>query len=225
MHALYQRMGAALRATGRPILYSLCQYGLHDVGEWGHLVGGSMWRTGGDTVEGDHWTAVAERFDVNGDPGLHGPGRWNDPDMMLVGLGTLDEHESRTHMTLWAISAAPLILGHDLRATDPAALEILTNRGVLAIDQDPLGVQGRPVVRTGSTEAWTKPLGDGSTAVALFNRGESAATIDVGWAELGVAAPAGVRDLWSGDELGAGLTGLSATLPRHGCALYRLRED
>jgi alpha-galactosidase len=223
MHALYQLMGSALRATGRPIVYSLCQYGLHAVGEWGARVGASLWRTGGDTVEGDRWTAIDDRFTGNGVPDFQGPGRWNDADMMLVGLPGLTEDEARTHMTLWAISASPIILGHDVRRSDAATLDLLTNPEVLAVDQDPLGIQGRPAWRRDGTEAWTKALADGSTAVAVFNRGEEALEVGLAWADLGLAHVDEVRDLWARADVESIERGLAVSLPAHGSALFLVR--
>jgi alpha-galactosidase len=222
MQALYQKMGEALQATGRPIVYSLCQYGLFDVGSWGRKVGGNLWRTGGDTVAGNRWASISARFESNGQSDENGPGGWNDPDMMLIGNGGLSEEEQRTHMTLWAMLAAPLILGNDLRLMTPAVRAIVTNREVIAVDQDALGKQGRPVYRDGFLEIWTKPLADGATALALFNRGDAPATIKAKWAELGLSGPQRVRDLWKQTDLGHIDEGYEIDIAAHDSVLLKV---
>ncbi len=220
MQAQYQKMGAALQATGRAIVYSLCQYGLYDVGSWGNAVGGHLWRTGGDSVEGDPWHAVDYRFDYNGNAAHAGPSAWNDADMMLIGIDGLTPEEYRTHYTLWTMAASPIILGNDLRTMTPAIKALVANREVIAVDQDPLGVQGRRVSQTGKTEIWTKRLADGSTAVALFNRGDAAATMTVRWQDVGLPRPKRVRDLWRGADLPTAAA-YSTDIPRHGAILLR----
>lgn len=222
MQALFQKMGEALQATGRPIVYSLCNYGLHDVGSWGRKVGGNLWRTGGDSIEGNLWSAIDHRFDKNGNPEHAGPGGWNDADMMLIGLNGLTDEEYRTHFALWAMSASPIVLGNDLRAMSAPVKAILMNREVLAIDQDALGVQGRRVVQKGSTEVWTKPLSDGSTAVALFNRGNVAATVEVRWSDLGLSHEQHVRDLWTQRNLGRVTGSYKVDVPFHGSILLNV---
>jgi alpha-galactosidase len=224
MQALYQKMGAALQATNRPIVYSLCQQGMYNVGSWGRKVGGNLWRTGVDTIVGKRWTSMSTRFEANGTPEDNGPGGWNDPDMLLIGNGGMTIEEYRTHMTLWAILAAPLILGNDLRRMTDEIKEIILNRDVIAIDQDELGKQGERVIQHGTSEVWTKPLTDGSMAVALFNRGDQQAKISVNWPDLGLEATQIARDLWQHVDLGELANGYSTSVPAHGTVLLRVQK-
>lgn len=218
MRAVYQKMGEALRETGRDIVYSLCQYGLADVWEWGPLVGGNLWRTTGDIA--DDWRTVSWiGFAQNDLAPFARPGHWNDPDMLEVGNGGLTDVEYRTHMSLWALLAAPLLAGNDLRKMTPETIAILTHPEVIAIDQDPLGRQGRRAVASGSSEIWTRELSGGRRAVGLFNRGDAPATIAVKWRELGMAPDPTVRDAWSRKDLGVLADGYSTEVPTHGVAL------
>ncbi|KQT33821.1 glycoside hydrolase family 27 [Sphingomonas sp. Leaf412] len=216
----YYEMGAALKATGRPIIYSLCQYGRFDVASWGRDVGGHLWRTTGDIT--DDYAKMSEiGFDRNPKFGHAGPGGWNDPDMLEVGNGGMSHDEYTTHMTLWAMSAAPLLMGHDLRTTTPAALALLRNREVIAVDQDRLGRQGRLVRRDGDMEVWTKPLADRSLAVALFNRGTQGGTVTLTPQDAGLSRFASLRDLWRGTTVATRATGFS--VPAHGAVMLRVR--
>lgn len=216
----YYEMGAALRATGRPIVYSLCEYGRFDVGAWGRDVGGHLWRTTGDITD-DYPTMAKIGFDKNGKPEHAGPGGWNDPDMLEIGNGGMSHDAYVTHMTLWAMSAAPLMMGHDLRQTSPEVLKLLTNREVIAVDQDAKGVQGQAARREGATEVWKKPLADGSVALALFNRGDAPATIAVSAADAGFGSLEGVRDVWASADLDASRT--SFVVPPQGAVLLKVR--
>jgi len=218
----YQEMGQALRATGRGIIYSLCQYGRDRVGSWGRDVGGHLWRTTGD-IEDNYAAMAAIGFDRNGDPADAGPGGWNDPDMLEVGNGGMSDDEYRTHMTLWAIEAAPLMLGNDIRTMSPATIALLENRNVIAIDQDPLGKQGRRVRKDEDAEIWTKPLADGSVAVALFNRGSSAREIRLMPADVALPRVASLIDLWAGVPDNPDRR--SWTVPAHGAVLVRLSGE
>ena len=193
----YHEMGAALQATGRQIIFSLCEYGRFDVGSWGRDVGGQLWRTTGDITD-DYPTMAKIGFDKNGNPDHAGPHGWNDPDMLEIGNGGMSADEYRTHMTLWAMAAAPLMMGHDLRETSPETLAMLTNRRVIAIDQDARGVQGRAIRKQGDLEIWAKPLADGRVALALFNRGTQAASLGLTAADAGFSSISQVEDLWSG---------------------------
>ena len=215
----YYEMGAALKATGRPIIYSLCEYGRFDVGSWGRSVGGHLWRTTGD-IEDKFASMERIGFEKNGPPEHAGPGGWNDADMLEIGNGGMTEDEYRTHMTLWAMSAAPLIMGHDVRTTDAAALRLLTNREVIAIDQDPKGVQGRKVRSEAAGEIWAKPLADGTMAVALFNRGDTPAEISLRPSDAGFASVTDLRDLWRGADLAPGTTQFS--VPVHGTIMLKV---
>lgn len=221
MQAVYQKMGQVLQASGRPIIYSVCQYGLFDVGSWGRDVGGNLWRTGGDSVEGDRWTSMSARFTVDGNSRDNGPGGWNDPDMMLVGISGMSLDEYRTHMTLWSMLAAPLIIGNDVRSMSDEVKNILANKDVLEVDQDILGSQGKMVKREGTSEIWVKPLSNGVMAIALFNRGELPVTMRVLWSDLGIGDTQQIRDLWRQLDLGTQREGISLSLPRHGAVLLK----
>lgn len=222
MQAVYQKMGAALQATHQPIVYSLSQYGKFDVGTWARKVGGNLWRTGNDSVSGNPWAAISGRFVSDGNPQDSGPGGWNDPDMMLIGLGGMTTEEYRTHMTLWAMLAGPLFLGNDVRSMPPEVKDILLNRQVIAIDQDSLGRQGSRVQKSGDIEIWTKPLADGSTAVAIFNQGDAVTSVPIKWSQLGFAGRRSKREFWTGSELNESEDSYTVGLPRHGARIFKV---
>jgi alpha-galactosidase len=216
----YQQMGQALRATGRPIVYSLCQYGRDRVGTWGRDVGGHLWRTTGD-IEDKYDSMAAIGFDKDGDPANAGPGGWNDPDMLEVGNGGMSEDEYRTHMTLWAMQAAPLMLGNDLRTMSPATVALLENKGVIAIDQDSLGKQARRVRKDGDAEIWARPLADGSIALALFNRGSTPRDIRFDAEDAGLKHIGTLIDVWAG--VPDNPERRAWAVPAHGAMLVRLK--
>jgi alpha-galactosidase len=224
MQPLYQKMGDALLKSGRPILFSLCQYGRADVWKWGPEVGGNSWRTTGDIR--DTWDSMTKiGFEQSDLAPYAAPGHWNDPDMLEIGNGGMTDEEYRTHMSLWSILAAPLLAGNDLRDMSSSILAILTNREVIAIDQDPEGKQGHRVSKSGDQEIWVKPLAGGAHAVALFNRGTEATTIAVKWVDLDLAStPKSARDLWTHTDLKLNGPEYSATLPSHGVVLLRVTE-
>lgn len=216
----YYEFGAALKATGRPMIYSLCEYGRFDVGSWGRSVGGHLWRVSGDITD-DYPTMLRIALEKHGKAEDNGPGGWNDLDMLEVGNGGMSEDEYRTHMSLWAISASPLIMGHDLRKSDAETLKLLTNPEVISVDQDPKGIQGRPVRAVDAGEIWAKPLSDGSVAVALFNRSNAPATMDLQPIDAGFSSLTAVRDLWRRAELSPGA--MSFAVPSHGSILLKVR--
>ena len=222
MQAVYKKMGDALKATGRPMVYSLCQYGLQNVWEWGASVGGNLWRTTGD-IE-DTWKSMtAIGFDKQiGHEKYAGPGHWNDPDMLEIGNGGMNPAEYRTHMTLWAMLAAPLLAGNDLRDMSPATKEILLNKEVIAIDQDKLGRQGRRVSKEAGAEMWMRPLENGDLAVALFNRSDGMVSVSAIWDLLGLKGKHKIRDLWAHEDMGSSRDGYSAQVPVHGVVLLRI---
>ena len=222
MQAVYKKMGDALKATGRPIVYSLCQYGLQNVWEWGASVGGNLWRTTGD-IE-DNWKSMTTiGFDKQtGHERYAEPGHWNDPDMLEIGNGGMSMPEYRTHMTLWAMLAAPLLAGNDLRDMSPATKEILMNKEVIAIDQDKLGRQGRRVSKEAGAEMWMRPLENGDLAVAMFNRSEGMVSVSAPWELLGLKGKHKIRDLWVHEDLGSFRDGYSAQVPIHGVVLLRI---
>lgn len=223
MKAAYTKMHDALKKAGRPIVLSLCQYGWHKVWEWGPSVGGNLWRTTGDIT--DRYSSMAEiGFNQNGLEKFAGPGHWNDPDMLEVGNGGMNEDEYRTHFSLWAILAAPLIAGNDVTRMTPYTVEILTNREIIAVDQDPLGKQGSRVAQEGPFEVWMKPMQDGSKVVGLFNRQRTTEQITANLAQIGIRGEAAVRDLWLKKDVGTFKDSYSAYVPPHGVVLVRIRQ-
>jgi alpha-galactosidase len=228
-------MRDALRKQKRDIVFSLCQYGVGDVWEWGDSVGGQLWRTTGDIT--DTWASMASiGFGQAGHETFAGPGHWNDPDMLVVGhVGwgknlhptRLSPDEQYTHLTLWALLAAPLLIGADMTQLDDFTLNLLTNDEVLDVDQDPLGKQAARISKTGGPsgelEVWSRPLEDGSRAVGLFNRSYLPARVSVKWSELGLTGPQLARDLWRQVDLGTLTDELGAEVPPHGAMLVRLR--
>ena len=224
MQAVYQIMGEALLRVGRPILYSLCQYGRSEVWKWGPDVGGNSWRTTGDIR--DTWESMSKiGFAQDGLAPYAAPGHWNDPDMLEIGNGGMTDDEYRTHMSLWSILAAPLLAGNDLRSMSPAILEILTNREVIAVNQDKAGKQGRRVAQSGEQEVWVRPLADGGHAIGMFNRSAAPATVSLKWAELGLkASPKKGRDLWTHRDVLFDGAEYSATVPSHGVVMLRVAE-
>jgi len=220
MQAVYQKMGDALLKSGRPILYSLCQYGRADVWKWAPEVGANAWRTTGDIR--DTWDSTTTiGFAQDALAPFAKPGHWNDPDMLEVGNGGMTDDEYRTHMSLWSILAAPLLAGNDLRNMSPAIHDILTNREVIAVSQDKEGKQGRRISKTGDQEIWSRNLAGNAQAVALFNRAAAAAKITIKWTDLGLTSPpTHVRDLWSHTDVTPANSEFS--VPAHGVALLRV---
>jgi alpha-galactosidase len=217
----YTKMRDALRATGRPIVYSLCQYGEDAVWEWGASVGGNLWRTTGDIS--DNYTRMANiGFGQAGLARFAGPGHWNDPDMLEVGNGKMNTEEYRTHVSLWAILAAPLLAGNDLTTMTPETLALLTNKEVIAVDQDPLGRQGDRVYAEGPIEVWSRPLTGGALAVGIFNRHQKALTAHVDFTKLGFTGNVQARDLWEHKDLGAQPAMYNVEVPAHGVLMLRL---
>jgi alpha-galactosidase len=223
MKGTYKKMADALKRTGRPIVLSLCQYGYQNVWQWGAEVGGNLWRTTGD-IE-DKYTSMAYiGFGQNGLEQYAGPGHWNDPDMLEVGNGGMSTDEYRTHMSLWAILAAPLLAGNDLTKMDASTIELLTNREVIAIDQDPLGKQGRRIWQEGPLEVWAKDLQGGDMAVGFFNRGYTQSAMKLPLSALNIKGKAGVRDVWKHQDLGKVAGELTANVPRHGVVMFRIKK-
>ena len=221
MPAIYQKMGDALLKTGRPIVYSLCQYGRLDVWKWGPEVGGNLWRTTGDIR--DTWDSMTGiGFRQNELAPYAKPGHWNDPDMLEIGNGGMSETEYKTHMSLWALLAAPLLAGNDLRQMSAETLAILTNREVIAVDQDKLGKQGSQVWKSGDQEIWTRQLSGGEMAVAFFNRAKDEAKISVKWADIKAPAKRKARDLWLHQSVDVSAPEYIATVPGHGVLMLRI---
>ncbi len=215
MLAAYDKMDKALKATGRPIVYSLCQYGWDAVWEWGPSVGANLWRTTGDINAS--WQSIYSI--LNEQAGLAkyaGPGHWNDPDMLEVGNGRtfgtgaearfvpLTLAENRTHFSMWAMLAAPLLAGNDLPNMKPEIRDILTNRDVIAIDQDRLGHEATHVYSDGEVDVWARHLSGGAMAIAVLNAGSerySTHPFHLDLAKLGLHGPQKGKDLWNGKEI------------------------
>lgn len=221
---LYTRMGDALKATRRPIIFSICEWGENKPWTWGADIG-HLWRTVLD-IE-DNWKSVTSILDRQAGLGRHaGPGHWNDPDMLEVGNGGMSDTEYRAHFSLWSLLSAPLLAGNDVRRMSKATREILTNKGVIAVNQDRLGVQGRKLRDDGDLEVWAKPLAGGDLAVVLLNRGARPATIGVRAQDLGLSKRPSyaVRDLWAHTASDSKAL-IGARVPAHGVSMLRVRAD
>jgi alpha-galactosidase len=200
MIAAYDKMAKALKATGRPIVFSFCSYGWDAVWEWAPSAGGNLWRTTGDIDP--HWDRIyAIVSQQSGLESYAGPGHWNDPDMLEVGNGKLSLAENRSHFSWWALLAAPLLAGNDLPHMKPEINAILTNRDVIAINQDSLGKQGRHAYSDGEVEVWVRDLKGGALAIGVFNVGSdrySTHPFHLDLARLGLHGAQAGKDLWTG---------------------------
>ena len=221
----YPTMRDALKASGRPVVFSMCEWGESRPWTWARGVG-HLWRTTGDI--GPTWQSFVRLLDQQVDLWKYaGPGGWNDPDMLEVGNGKLTAAENRAHFSLWCLLAAPLMAGNDIRQMTPEIRDILTNKEVIAIDQDPLGAQGQRVRKDGPLEVWAKKLQDGGQAVIFLNRSNvnaGPAQMAVSWQELGLRwdAEPMVRDLWAKKDLGRIKGTFSATVAPHDVVLVRV---
>lgn len=220
MPSAYAKMHGAMVHSGRPMVFSLCQYGLEAVWNWGASVGGNLWRTTSD-IGGDynHWSLFG--FQQDGLEKYAGPGHWNDPDILQIGIGRTNGEEDRSQMTLWCILAAPLLAGNNLEKMSPETLAILTNREVLAVDQDLKG-QGRRVWDEGPLEIWIKPLADGSKAAGLFNRSDGNLPITIRFHDIGFDGSVRARDLWAAKDIGTLKQSYTRLLRPHGAAMLKI---
>ncbi len=241
----YLKMKQILKELDRDIVFSLCQYGMGEVWKWGAEVGGNLWRTTGDIT--DTWNSmVGIGFGQDKCSPFAGPGAWNDPDMLVVGNvgwgpnlhpSRLTPDEQYTHISLWCLLSAPLLIGCDLSSLDAFTLNLLTNDEVIAIDQDPLGKQAERVKETAGQEVWAKKLMDGSLAVGLFDTGDPSPagmfnwtgkmqidTVSVTWNELEISGPKQARDLGRQKDLGEFDQELKFPVNHHGVVLIRLSE-
>ena len=238
----YTRMGEALRSSGREFLYSLCEWGNQAPHLWGRQVGGHMWRVSGDVVDSwvnlqkPNWQPLGIDTSIDIAAEVHaygGPGGWNDLDMLVVGLkgkgqvgGTgMSFIEYQTHMSLWVMACSPLMIGCDVRRMDSETASLLTNREVLAVNQDPLGIPASRVKRIGSSDLWTKRLADGSTAVAIINRGSRTEEITVKARDIGLLdTPKLARDLWKGQDIADFKTELPLQVAAHHTILLNVSQ-
>jgi alpha-galactosidase len=219
----YKAMGDALKATGRPIVYSLCEWGENKPWEWGRTVGGQLWRTTGDIS--DRWTSMIRLLDKQvGLEQYSGPNAWNDPDMLEVGNGRMTNTEYITHFSLWALLNAPLIAGNDLRSMNDSTKVILMNREVIAVDQDWGGKQGTRVRDDGELQVWMKPMSNGDRAVILLNRSSTPFHLIATMKELGLSGGKHrARDLWAHTDVTVGPE-VSALLEPHGVKMYIIKR-
>jgi alpha-galactosidase len=236
----YKKMGDALKATGRPIIFSICEWGPRSPWLWGKEVGGNLWRTSYDVY--DVWDkprndispiGILTSMDVAANlERFAGPGGWNDPDMLVVGLnnkgnikgGGCNEIEYRTQMSMWCMLAAPLMIGCDIRKMDETTKTILLNKDVIAIDQDALGKQGFRVYRKDGLEAFKKPLSGNRVAIAFLNRNSTDNKITASYKdlELDPEISYSVYDVWKHTALGQANGTLSADLKPHECQVFVL---
>ncbi|HTY86459.1 MAG TPA: putative Ig domain-containing protein [Candidatus Acidoferrum sp.] len=228
----YKVMGDFLRRQPRDIVFSLCQYGMADVWKWGAGVGGNCWRTTGDIT--DTWKSMSGiGFKQDRAAPYAGPGHWNDPDMLVVGqVGWGKLHPTRltpdeqyTHLSLWCLLAAPLLIGCDLEQLDDFTLNLLGNDEVLAVDQDPLGRQATCISSNGATCVFAKNLEDGALAVGLFNTGTNSSPVVAAWSDLKLTGRQRVRDLWRQRDLGGFEEKFEAPVAPHGVVLVKIQPD
>jgi alpha-galactosidase len=228
--AAYALIRNALNSTGRPIVLSICEWGTAKPWLWGEKVGGNLWRTTGDIRDqweskDHHHLGMLDILDLQvGIESYAGPGHWNDPDMLEVGNGGMTTEEYRAHFSLWSILAAPLIAGNDLRDMKPEIHDILTNKEVIAVNQDPLGSEGRRVRKDGDQEVWAKQMQDGSRTVVLLNRDTTEKQIGFSWEDVGYPShlSAGVRDLWKAKDLGQFKGKFSAAVGPHSVVMVKV---
>jgi hypothetical protein len=234
----YEVMQDALQKQNRDIVYSLCQYGMKDVWEWGESVNGNCWRTTGDIV--DTWKSLSNiGFNQVKQNTYAKPGRWNDPDMMIVGQVGWGDHlhptrltpdEQYTHVSLWSLLSAPLLIGCDLSKLDDFTLNLLTNDEVIAVNQDVLGRQAKQILIRSEPgqidyQVWVKELEDGSKAVGIFNTSDKSEVVRFHWNELLASPNQKVRDLWRQKDLGVFNGMFSTRVAAHGVTLIKITAN
>ncbi|MCX6627747.1 MAG: hypothetical protein NTW28_08975, partial [Candidatus Solibacter sp.] len=234
----YELMGPLVGKLSRDMVFNLCQYGRSEVWKWGGEVGGHCWRTTGDLglekssrLPGFYSIAFKNAAAWE----YAGPGKWNDPDYILIGTvgnafnqsappvkAALTAEEQYSYMSMWALMASPLFYSGDMGSLDEFTLNVLCNAEVIDVDQDALGKQARTVRRTEEEFILAKPMADGSMAVGLFNLGDGEREMAVSWQELGIEGRRRTRDVWRQKDAGAAAAEYKAVVPRHGVALVRL---
>ncbi len=239
----YKRMRDALYAAGRPVVFSLCEWGQNKPWEWAGDVG-HLWRTTGDIMDSydgrkgweSGWKLLLDKqYDLvesNGPDGIGkyaGPGHWNDPDMLEVGKSGLTQAESRAHFSLWCMIAAPLMAGNDVRHMDAATTAILTNKDVIAIDQDALGKEGFRALKEPSRniEVWAKELSNGEWAVCALNTSSNTAELTINWDRFRwwffKGTDFSLHDVWANQDVGTTEKPTVATVASHDVILLRLK--
>lgn len=225
----YFVMRKALNQVDRDIVYSLCQYGMGKVWEWGETVGGDSWRTTGDIT--DTWKSMSDiGFSQVENAKYAKPSNWNDPDMLVVGwVGwgprlhptRLTPDEQYTHISLWCLLSSPLLIGCDLTRLDDFTLNLLTNDEVIALNQDPLGKQATPIIKQGNFQVWMKELEDGTKAIGIFNLGEETEKYQLNFSEINLSSKLKLRDLWRQKNLGESKDKFETLIPSHGVVLIK----
>ncbi|XP_074287605.1 alpha-galactosidase-like [Silene latifolia] len=218
----YPVMSMALKNSGREIFFSLCEWGEEDPAMWARGVGNS-WRTTTDIQ--DNWDRMVTIADENDRwHATASPGGWNDPDMLEVGNGGMTTAEYRSHFSIWALAKAPLLIGCDLRSMDEVTLEILSNKDVISVNQDEVGIQGRKIKKNGDLEVWGGPLANTRVAIVFWNKGPSPATISVDLKDVYIppTVSVDVRDLWTQRTLWPVRGELSAQVNPHDVKMFIL---
>jgi alpha-galactosidase len=228
----YAVMRQSLDKVHRDILFSFCQYGMGDVWKWGGQIGGNCWRTTGDIR--DSWSSLHSIYESQAGHEVYaGPGHWNDPDMLCVGVvgwgnthpSRLTQNEQILHISMWSLLSAPLLIGCDMTKLDKFTQAILTNDEVLAIDQDSFGKPaGKIATAADGGEVWARPLADGTKAVGLINPTSGPLLVNVKWSQLGITGNRHVRDLWLHQDVGIFPTGYGAVVPTHGAILLKISK-
>jgi alpha-galactosidase len=237
----YILMSGFLKKQKRDIVFNLCQYGMGEVWKWGKDVGGNSWRTAGDlggSFEGIASAVFRDGFDVYSKNNLEmygGPGGWNDPDYLLLGYLSnwkgetvptpLTPDEQYTHVSLWALVAAPFIFSGDITRLDDFTLSLLTNDEIIEVDQDPLGKPGYRVSKSGDSEVWMRKLEDGSLAAGLFNRDTTAHKVTALWTDLGISGRHKLRDLWRQKDIGSYSEKFTVNVPGRGVVMVKIKPS
>jgi alpha-galactosidase len=224
-------MSEILATIDRDIVHSIGEYGWGDVWEWGESAGGHLWRTTGD-LENSWANLESVGFRQAGREQYAGPGHWNDTDMLIVGTLSwgrgeptptkLTKNEQIVHITLWALQAAPLMIGADMSILDDWTVDLLTNDEVLDVTMDTLGIAGGPVWKEGRLEVWARPLQDGTWAMGLFNRGLKPYEVTARFGDIGLSGTQPVRDLWQRTDLGEYADRFTVEVPRHGAVMVKV---
>lgn len=225
--AAYLTMSDALKASGRPIVFSICEWGSGEPWKWGKGIG-HLWRATGDITDCFEFTnggalGVLNIIDKMAPLEKYaGPGHWNDADMLEIGNGGMTNTEYITHMSMWCMLASPLMAGNDIRNMDAATKNILTNKEVIAINQDALGKQAHLAITMGQKQIWTKRLQNGDIAVCFLNRAETPWNVDFNWRLLGIKNNLTIRDLWKHKNIGTTAANIKSNIASHAVLMVRL---
>ena len=226
----YITMRDELKKHQRDMVYSICQYGIHDVWKWGEQMNGNLWRTTEDIT--DTWESLYSiGFSQTNNAAYAHPGGWNDPDMLIVGMvgwgeslhpSNLTPYEQYTHISLWSLLSAPLLIGCDMSKLDEFTLNLLKNREVIAIDQDELGTQAKRIINAKNIQVWLKPLADGSSAVGIFNMSEKYKSYNLMLKQIGIDKAIAVRDVWKQKNIAQSVQDITFNIPPHGVRLIKI---